>query len=156
MIELLKAKLVELQNQAEQIFGVRFDVELKLNKRLTSTAGRAFYVQNLIELSDKLLQDNFQGFLDDTLPHEFCHLLSYKLYAEAGKGHSQEWKATMLAMGYKPTRCHSYAVQKRAAKTTQYTCGCMIHEITPQRKAWMARGKVYSCVHCGKVIKELM
>lgn len=46
MIELLKAKLVELQNQAEQIFGVRFDVELKLNKRLTSTAGRASWISS--------------------------------------------------------------------------------------------------------------
>jgi SprT protein len=156
MLDQCQQKLVELQNKAEAIFGVRFDIELKLNKRLTSTAGRAFYHQNLLELSQKLLQENFTEFLNDTIPHEFCHLLSYKLYAEAGKGHGQQWKATMLAMGYEPKRCHNYAVQKHAAKTAKFTCGCMVHEITPQRKAWMTRGKVYSCVKCGNVIKEVL
>jgi SprT protein len=156
MLELCQAKLVELQDKAEQLFGVRFNVELKLNKRLTSTAGRAFYVQNLIELSQKLLKDNLQGFLDDTLPHEFCHLLSHKLYGELGKGHSNEWKHTMLALGYKPERCHSYETQRRVVKTTKFTCGCQIHEVTPQRKAWMRRGKVYSCTKCGNVIREVV
>ena len=155
MLEITQ-KLEELNQKAEELFGIRVQFQAEMNSRLTSTAGRAFYQLNLLQFSTTLYQSNKAAFLQDTVPHEFCHLLAFQLYGEEGCGHGTMWKKTMEALGYQPQRCHSYEVPQRKAKTTEYTCGCQVHHITPQRKAWMTRGKVYSCVKCGNVIKELV
>ncbi len=76
------------------------EIKFEWNNRLTEKAGRAHYAKNLVELSIPL----FNRAADDevwenTIAHEACHLLSYRLYGRQGTGHGYYWKITMLKAG---------------------------------------------------------
>ena len=85
-----------------------------MNNRLTSTAGRAFIERGYIDLSVFLMERNVEGFLDDTIPHELCHIIAWRLFND--KGHGKAWKNTVLFLGKDPTRCHSYITKSQAIK----------------------------------------
>lgn len=147
-------KICELQEACQQLYGRTFQVTVKMNNRLTSTAGRAFYTTGELEFSTSLYNANVEAFLEDTVVHEFAHVAAFVLYGE--KGHGPMWKNVMQALGLPGDRCHSYAIPQRSkAKTTTFKCGCRTHEISPQRKSWMTRGKVYRCVACNEIIVEV-
>ena len=96
---------------------------------------------------------NEAEFLEDTVVHEFAHLVAYQVYGDLG--HGAGWKMVMAKFGAIATRCHSYAVPKKAtSKSYTFKCACMEHQFTPQRMAWVRKGKVYKCRHCGEILKE--
>jgi predicted SprT family Zn-dependent metalloprotease len=82
-----------------------------INTRLTSTAGYAFYCGTKIDLSAKLMSENYQYFAHDTIPHELAHIIADKIFGS--KGHDDAWKKTCVIMGFKTTRCHSMQVTRR-------------------------------------------
>ena len=149
-------KLLEsLRKLAKVEFGVDVPFSVEFNNRLTSTAGRAFYETGRIELSKKLYEQNVEAFFADTIPHEFCHLVAYRAFNECG--HGPMWKHVMRTMGYEPTRCHSYEVQKRSsAKTYKFKCSCREWDFSPQRMAWVRKGRIYKCPECGDFCKEVV
>jgi SprT protein len=153
-MEKIVQKLNEMQVVARTIYGRTFDFHVVMNGRLTTTAGRAFLESGKLEFSPSLYAANQEDFIADTVVHEFAHLVAYQLAGD--KGHGQAWKQVMIAFGVNPTRCHSYEVPKRAkSNTTQFKCACMTHEFTPQRMAWVRKGKVYKCKHCAEILKEV-
>lgn len=81
-----------------------------INTRLTSTAGRAFHCGTKIDLSAKLMTENYEYFAWDTIPHEIAHIIAYK---RGSKGHDRAWKETCQIMGFKTTRCHSMQIKKK-------------------------------------------
>jgi len=85
---------------------------VKLNPRLTSTAGRAWIEHGFIDLSCYLMSNNAQAFADDTIPHELCHMIAWRLYQD--RGHGKGWKFTMQKMGLTPTRCHDMETLNQA------------------------------------------
>lgn len=152
----ISAKLKELVAKAEILFypGKFSDITFSMNGRLTSTAGRAFLSEGRMDFSKSLYEQNVEAFLNDTVPHELAHLIAYRVYGS--NGHDTSWKKVMMALGYEPTRCHSYEVQKRSsAKKYNYVCGCSgkVHEVSAQRQAWINKGKNYKCIACGTVIR---
>ena len=116
------------------------------NKRLTSTAGRATPSTGLIELSEKLYNENKEEFMRSTIPHEVAHIVACR--ALGSRGHDAAWLAVMFDLGLEGNRCHTYKVERRSSKVYTYNCGCMKHEFTPQRHAWAVKGKRYVCKHC--------
>lgn len=153
-MEKIVEKLVMLQRQAAVMYGRHIDFTVVMNGRLTSTAGRAFLESGKLEFSPSLYEANEAEFLNDTVPHEFAHLVAYRVYGD--KGHGIGWKAVMQDMGFNATRCHSYEIPKRASsKTYAFKCDCMTHEFTPQRMAWVRKGKIYRCNHCKTILTEV-
>ena len=155
-MEKIGEKLKELVAKAEILFypGKFRDVYFSLNRRLTSTAGRAFIAEGRMEFSEILYKQNVEAFLEDTVPHELAHIIAYRVYGS--HGHDASWKKVMMALGYEPTRCHSYEVQKRSsAKSYTYVCQCegKTHNVSAQRQAWINKGKNYKCIACGTVIR---
>ena len=143
-----------LQRAAANMYGKFIDFEVAMNGRLTSTAGRAFLKSGKLEFSTSLYVANREAFLNDTVPHEFAHLVAYQVYGD--EGHGAGWKSVMVALGYEPTRCHSYeTAARKSTKTYKFECACMVHEFTPQRMAWVRKGKVYRCNHCNNILKEV-
>lgn len=153
-MEKILSKIADLQETCQQVFGRTFEVSVHMNNRLTSTAGRAFYETGRLEFSTKLYAANEEQFLLDTVVHEFAHVVSWELFAT--RGHDANWKSVMNTLGATPSRCHSYAVQKRETKTYAYQCACRVHQFTPQRRAWAKKGKTYICIHCAKQLKEIV
>lgn len=87
---------------------------IKMNARLTSTAGRAWLEDNYIDLSCYLMERYPAEFRDDTIPHELCHHIAYRLYSD--KGHGPAWKNTMRVMGLKDERLHKMVTKSQAQK----------------------------------------
>ena len=126
------------------------NVTVVFNPRLRSTAGRAFLETGVIELNQKLFNENKDAFMLDTIPHELAHIVAYQVFAD--KGHGYGWYSVMTTLGIEGKRCHSYKVEK-TGKTYTYRCSCQTHEFTPQRHAWANKGKSYVCKHCKDILK---
>lgn len=87
---------------------------IKMNKRLTSTAGRAFIEHGYIDLSCFLLERNAEYYKIDTIPHELCHMIAFRLYKD--EGHGKGWKYVMQELGVNGKRCHSMKTKREVER----------------------------------------
>ena len=152
----IQKKLNELVQLAEKLFypGKFGDITFKMNSRLTSTAGRAFYDRGYMDFSTSLYEANREEFLIDTVPHEFAHMVAFRVYGSVG--HDNSWRYVAKQLGGITNRCHTYQVaQRKQAKTHQFKCACSVHEFTPQRYAWVKKGKQYKCNTCNQLLVEV-
>ena len=80
---------------------------IKYNKRLKTTAGRAFYDSNpvYIDLSVDLLWEHTEEMINQTLPHELAHIAAFIVFKDAG--HGAGWKRVMVALNIPVNRCHT-------------------------------------------------
>lgn len=88
--------------------------EIKMNARLTATGGRAFLEQGYIDLSCYLMERNKEYYEMDTIPHELCHIIAWRLYGD--KGHGKGWKYVMQEMGVNGSRCHTMQTKYQAER----------------------------------------
>ncbi len=123
------------------------------NHRMRTTAGRAFYREQKIEMNVGLLTKNPHHF-DDTFAHELAHLVSYAAYKE--KGHGQSWRYIMRVFGYEPKRCHNLDtsdVDRVHPIIARAKCRCMEHKITRILYRRMGQGRIYTCKKCRGVLQ---
>lgn len=80
---------------------------VKYNKRLKTTAGRAFYEASpqYIDLSHDLLWQHHEEMINVVVPHELAHLAAYTVFGDTG--HGEGWKIMMGRVGLPPLRCHN-------------------------------------------------
>lgn len=78
---------------------------LKYNKRLKTTAGRAWYDTNEIELSNALLWEHPRAFYVVIIPHELAHHIAKHIYSD--EGHGPAWKSVMITLGLPPDTYHN-------------------------------------------------
>lgn len=104
---------------------------IKFNNRFSSTAGVCYYETSEIQISRKLFLIDKGEILEQTVPHEYAHQVSWNLYQAAG--HCATWKGIMVAYGLEPLRCHSIGVEKVAdnafellAKREEYAVGMQV------------------------------
>lgn len=81
---------------------------IKFNNRFSSTAGMCYYELNEIQISRKLFEIDCAEILNQTVPHEYAHQVSWNLYK--APGHCATWKDIMRAYGLEPNRCHTIGV----------------------------------------------
>ncbi len=93
--------------------------EIKMNPRLTSTAGRAFIFADkpFVDLSCYLFENNPEYFEADTIPHELCHHIAFRIFGD--RGHSKGWKYVMQQMGIKGDRCHTMQTKRQAERASK-------------------------------------
>lgn len=93
------SQLIKLGNNPE----VRFD----LNSR--NFLGVAYLSRNLIKYNPVWLGcddgEVLSHFMQETVPHEVCHHIAYRLYRD--KGHGYWWRECMKKMGLPPNRISS-------------------------------------------------
>lgn len=104
---------------ARRLFGDKIGAmpAIKINARLTSTAGRAFLEQGYCDFSAYLLNNNLDYFAADTIPHELCHHIAWRLYGE--DGHGKAWKQVCLQVYGKNNRCHTMQTKYQAERKTK-------------------------------------
>lgn len=78
---------------------------VKLNNRLKTTAGRAFYEHYYIDLSTELFWEYTERFLCDTIPHELAHIVAYIVHGDTG--HGRGWYSVVKTMNIDTTRLHN-------------------------------------------------
>jgi SprT protein len=104
----------------EEVKPLNFTFDLK-----GRTAGRAWYATNTIQINLQLARDNFNDFMEQTIPHEVAHIIARKVYGTLIKPHGRQWKSVMLFFGCNPARCHDYDTQAaRKTKRYFYNCEC--------------------------------
>lgn len=101
----------------------------------------------------------------ETVIHELCHVVTTVRRGGAPRqgrwsSHGSEWARAMRVMGLRPERCMTDTeaiAQVQPARITRKirtSCGCAEgHEITPQRRALMLKGRRYLCRACRQEIK---
>ncbi|WOT05595.1 SprT family zinc-dependent metalloprotease [Shewanella youngdeokensis] len=126
----------------------RPEINFKLRGK---SAGTAHLQLNKLRFNPLLLADNHQAFIDDVVPHEICHLLSFQLYGRV-KPHGAEWQYLMRHLyGCQPRTTHSFNVQAVQGKTFEYHCGCSIVNLSIRRHNKVVRGDAqYRCRKCGQ------
>jgi SprT protein len=154
-MELIMHRLEECYQLAERHFNRPFprpQVTLDLRGQ---KAGVAYLYRNLLRFNGQLYRENAEDFLRQTVPHEAAHLLAHALYGERIRPHGKEWKGLMTGLfGLPALRCHDYQVPRRRSTRYLYRCACPEHmPFTPQRHALVARGRRYSCLRCGSMLR---
>jgi SprT protein len=85
-------------------------VKADWNPRLRTTAGRAFWNENRIELNPNLLQDHAHS-VHEVLVHEAAHLAAFLLHGPRIRPHGREWRQLVRQAGHRPAACHRLPLQ---------------------------------------------
>lgn len=90
---------------------------LKVNNRLKTTAGRAFFIEHYIDLSAELLAQYPEEFANVIIPHEAAHLAAFAWYKD--EGHGKGWKRVMQELGLPPDRLHTLTNSVHVARRSK-------------------------------------
>ena len=101
-------------------------------------------------------QDHFQNMIDQTVPHEVCHIVDVQMHGSSSHGY--RWKYLMYHIGLEPDRCHSYKTvaarkRKKMPRDQIYYCACGEHGVTIILHRKMQAGKRYRCNTCGETLR---
>ena len=112
-------------------------------------AGCARLQTNELRFNPVLLDDNVNAFLEEVVPHEVCHLLTFKLFGKV-RPHGKEWQNLMLELfSLKGRTYHQMDVTKVKGKSFNYRCQCGPIELGIRRHNKLLTGKqIYVCKKC--------
>lgn len=114
----------QLQRRCAQLFELwrvlDKEVEVSWNRRLSTTAGRAYVRRGCIELNPRLLA-RVPEEVDGVLTHEAAHVAAYRLFGANIPAHGRHWRALMRTAGQEPRVTHKLPVEglRRRAKARQ-------------------------------------
>ncbi len=141
--------------RAEIHFRRRFD-RPRLGFNLRGLAAAVAYpAKNAIRINRRLLEQNADDFLLNTVPHEVSHLIAYRLHGRGIAPHGAEWAAIMREVfGLEPRRCHDYDVHLNMKAVYRYRCGCPAgHALSVRRHNSALRGRRYFCRRCRQPLR---
>ena len=160
-IEQVRNRCIEVINKIQNIYGIDCsDVKVSFNLR-GRTAGWAgckrtifggpasdFFVRFNV---DMIGGDSFGHIIDDTVPHEFAHIVCYKL-PQLGRNHDQGWKNICRSLGGTAKRCHNENVKFARGRTYQYltTLG-ILHTVSEKIHRKIQMGAGYRVRNGGKL-----
>lgn len=119
-------------------------------KNLRVTAGIAFYNRKEIVLSSLVL--NTQERLENTLIHEYAHLLAVERHGMKGAGHGPGWRQAMRDLGVMPEVHHCYDVQRNSTRQ-KVVYRCMRCGTQVDRARRLPRRHRYVHAGCGGPLK---
>lgn len=122
----------------------------KWNSRFRTKLGLAYTTLGRMEFSTFLFERVDSAAQTNTVVHETCHLIAWKLYKDGG--HGKYWKWCMRRLGYEPKRCHSFDFREHKH---HIECACGKRPIGPLRYKRMLNGVKYSCSICREVVKPI-
>ena len=98
-------------------------------------------------------------FIQETVPHEVAHLITWLCHGAGVRPHGAEWRSVMLYFGYaKAQRCHNFSLSVKASRQQarwHYRCQCQEHWISTTRHNRIGRGLQYYCRRCHSELTSL-
>lgn len=118
-----------------------------------TTAGTANFSSKTVKFNKVLIEENFNEFIDDTIPHEVAHIVTRHFFGSRAAAHGKEWKYVMKHLfGVEPKRCHSMDTKNSMVRNTKkfiYTCPCeTTFNISTQRHNKIKQGHIRICGSC--------
>lgn len=98
-------------------------VRASWNRRLRTSAGRAFWRKGRIELNPHLLRRH-PGQIDGVLAHEAAHVAAFRLHGRGIRPHGPEWRALLQAVGLPAAACHHLPVPRVRRRRYLYLRVC--------------------------------
>lgn len=157
--ERAKAKVQELILKAETAYKRPFPIPAIDYNLRGRVAGRACYSKWKIKLNRFLIESDTEQIINQTLPHEIAHLITFARNPRAS-AHGFEWRMVMMLFGVPADRCHhmdtTNAGRNKSTKQRRwtYSCKCREHKITTVRHRRALRrmasiGRTgYHCKYC--------
>jgi SprT protein len=150
-----EARVWKVVEQVEQLYGVKFAHKLKILFDINSgrLAGQANMTECVVRFNPAYLNKYGDDYIEDTIPHEVCHIGEWEVYHT--RGHGSLWKNMMRRVGAKPTRCHSYTPEAgQGHPKTKYLykcskCGSPV-VAGPKIHANIQKGQKYNPKCCGR------
>lgn len=151
-------RVSELFDAADKSFGKKFIRPFVVYKNRGKVAGTARYRKNELSLNPKLLIENVEAFINDTIPHEVGHFIAAQEFGEAG--HGVLWEIACKSIGMdEPNQYHNYNIDSVRIKQHrwQYACSCRVREYSTTKHNKIQRGMVsYKCKLCGQQTYPVM
>lgn len=113
-------------------------------------AGKANASKNLIKINLGLALANKDRFFDETIAHEYAHLVTRWMHPYSTP-HGPQWRSVMRSLGVEPERTHTFDTSDtRVRKRTffKYNCACKTFDLTSIRHNKILAGTRYSCPKC--------
>lgn len=99
-----------------------------------------------------------EAFLEQTVPHEVAHVVTWLLHGRRARPHGAEWQAVMHHLGIaSPRRCHDFDMPPvRRQRRWPYRCACRVHQLsTTRHRRVQTQGIRYHCSACGTALESL-
>jgi SprT protein len=143
---------------AEKRYGKTYSMPSVSYDLKTVVAGTASYSRWHIEVNPRMLVENKDDYLINTIGHEVAHLITSGNHHGKRMGHRKEWKDTMAVFGLEPEIYHHYKTHSKPRKRMQrftYVCPCSYHHYltVKRRRAVEREGTVY-CLRCRHILKK--
>lgn len=150
LINQLEHSLNHHLKKAELAFGCAFPAPELSFKVRGKTAGKAYLQQWQIRLNPTLLMENQQAFIEQVIPHELAHLITYHQFGRV-RPHGKQWQYIMADIfSCIPNTCHTFDVSSVQGDTFTYQCQCQHHELSIRRHNKIQRQRTYyHCRLCG-------
>ncbi|MCC4831654.1 SprT family zinc-dependent metalloprotease [Shewanella sp. 10N.7] len=139
--------------QAEAILGRQFPRPIVQFTLRGKSAGTAHLQLNKLRFNPVLLEENSTEFIEQVVPHEISHLLSYQLFGRV-KPHGVEWQRIMHQVYNVPAHTtHQLNTQSVAGKQFEYYCACGPVQLSIKRHNKVLRNQTqYRCKNCSQVL----
>lgn len=146
------ACLEKYLKQASLLLQTQFSKPKVTYKKKGTIAGSAYLTRWEIQLNVTMLCENGHVFIDEVIPHELAHLLTFQQFGRV-KPHGKEWQYMMsVVLGQLPKTTHRFSVHK--ANSYHYVCLCQEHYLTQIRHNKVQKQRTqYMCKKCGELLK---
>lgn len=153
--ERILQKTVETVNKINAHYKINLKVPKIYYDIKGTNAGMAKFPAMTLHLNPKLLLNNLEDSIINTIPHEVCHLgvfqRSIELKKKFPKGHGAEWKLMMWVVGADAKTYHKYDVSelKKTMSKYHYQCNCEEgHVVSKILHNKIQAGSTRKCIKC--------
>jgi SprT protein len=146
----VNAKMDECYAILEKHFGVKLSRPTVRYDLEGHVAGYALIRENAIRLNLHLISTHRDDMINNTLPHEIAHIVTYQIYPSA-TAHGRHWASVMWVLGLPADRCHTYETKAARVRKREYhyECGCPEgHLVTKTIHNRIQQGRMYTCRKC--------